>query len=101
MVVAPKYSLQTQAKIPLALAALHNFIQCYNANDDTKINDDEVGDLKVVDLPVIPTVTPINPEHLGTHISQEEKDRAIKLRNDIATTMWDDYKQVLAEQELE
>ncbi|TFK32007.1 hypothetical protein BDQ12DRAFT_617848, partial [Crucibulum laeve] len=72
MVASPEYSLQTQAKILLALGSLHNFIQITdpsdNARDDEDNSDDESG----------PSFfqSEINPEHLGGYISQVEKDRA-------------------------
>jgi hypothetical protein len=38
MVAAPEYSLQTQSKIPLALAALHNLICVVDPDDEADMD---------------------------------------------------------------
>jgi len=43
MVAAPEYSLQTQAKIPLTLGSLHNFI-CITDPDEALYKDDHEDD---------------------------------------------------------
>ena len=80
MVAAPEYSLQTQAKIPLALAALHNFIRINDPNDDAFHEDDNEDDGGYVEQE-------INLEHLGQQISQVEKDRAGAAQDEIAMCM--------------
>lgn len=34
LLLAPEYSLEIQAQIPVALAAMHNFIHSHNPNND-------------------------------------------------------------------
>jgi len=86
MVAVPEYSLQMQSKIPLALAALHNLIHLVDPDDEADMD----GDYEAA--------APISPDHLGTHISQGEKDRASTMRDNIARVMWEDYQRQLAEQ---
>jgi hypothetical protein len=95
MNVTPEYSAATQAKIPCALAALHNFIQIHNLDD---FSDDGPG----LGGPRNPTFTlrevdgdnrRIFPEEeLGRFISPEEKMRAEAFRDRIAQEMWDQYE---------
>ena len=91
MVVAPEYNLQTQAKIPAALAALHNFIRIHDPDDNAQDEDDYEEDHN------LRSPVEIHAEHLGGHISQAEKDRASAKRDAIATAMWVDYQNVLAQ----
>lgn len=97
MVAAPEYNLRTQAKIPLALACLHNFIRISDPDDeahnDNDYNDEEADNTRVHNE--------INPEHLGQHISSAEKDRASAARDTIAMAMWEDYLSKLAEREVQ
>jgi hypothetical protein len=70
MVAAPEYDLPTQAKIPPALAVLHNFIWIHDPDYDVQDGDDyEDGNNPH------PSVA-IELEHIGRHISQAEKDQA-------------------------
>ncbi len=91
MVVAPEYSLRTQSKIPLALAALHNLIHLVDPDDEADMD----GDYEAVEI--ASATAPINLDHLGSHISQAEKDRASTMRDNIARVMWEDYQRQLAE----
>lgn len=86
-----EYLVYTQSKIPLALAALHNFIWLVDPEDDADIDgDNEAGETPSA-------AAPINLDHLGSHISQVEKDQASAMRHDIARVMWGDYQRELAE----
>ena len=93
MVAAPEYNLRTQAKIPLALGALHNFIHIHDPTDDAETTCDYLAYSEQVNYGA-----DINPEHLGAYISQAEKDRASITRDNIAKAMWVDYQGYLAEQ---
>jgi hypothetical protein len=95
MVVSPEYSLQTQAKIPLALGSLHNFIRISDPGDDARDDEDYCDDEDQTSF----SQPDINSEHLGQHISQAEKDRASDVRDQIAIAMWEDYQNLLVEQE--
>ena len=87
MAAAVEYNLRTQAKIPAALAALHNFIRTFDP-DDLAEDDDIEDSFHDEDLP---EEIPITPENLGTHISAEERARASQKRDQIAKAMWRDY----------
>ena len=96
MVVAPEYDLRTQAKIPLALAALHNFIRLLNPTDEAYSEEDLARDgLERRESGSISM--DINPDHLGSHISQAEKEQANIMRDTIARAMWTDYQRLLEE----
>lgn len=90
MVASPEYDLRTQAKIPLALGSLHNFIRIMDPDDEATDDEDEP------ESSIVHT-TEINPDHLGGNISQAEKDRAGATRDRIAIAMWEDYQRVLME----
>ncbi|KAJ6479679.1 hypothetical protein C8R45DRAFT_832624, partial [Mycena sanguinolenta] len=90
----PTLDCETQAKIPCALAALHNFIHILEPDD---FSDDGPGH----GGPRNPTFTlhEINgderrtfpPEELGRFISPAEKAHAEAFRDRIAQEMWDQY----------
>lgn len=84
--------MDMQARIPPALAAIHNFIFKHDTTEQEDFLD-------------IPDPTPGNPpshEDLGI-LSQgapntAEKTRAKERRDKIAQAMWDNYQALLAEQ---
>jgi hypothetical protein len=82
MVAASEYNLWTQAKIPLALGALHNFIHVHDPADKAETAYDYLVGSGQVNYGAN-----INPEHLGAHISQAEKDQAGIIRDNIARAM--------------
>jgi len=90
--LAPEYNMDMQARIPPALAAIHNFIFKHDTTEQEDFLD-------------IPDPTPGNPpshEDLGI-LSQgapntAEKTRAKERRDKIAQAMWDNYQALLAEQ---
>ena len=96
MVVAHKYDLQTQAKIPLALAALHNSTHILDPMDNAETEDDYSTE-DLMNNHSAPPPLPIDPTKLQSHITQEEKIWAGKMRDDIAKAVWDDYWRELAE----
>jgi hypothetical protein len=67
MVAAPEYTLQTQSKIPLALAALHHLIHRVDPNDEADMDSDYEGG------EAASAAAPINPEHLGSHLTSRER----------------------------
>ena len=79
---APQYNMEIQAKIPAALAALHNFIMDYDETDlDHYLN--EFADLE-----------PTNNGDLGDGgIGAAERARANTKRDQIAMAMWNRYQQ--------
>ncbi|KAJ7194981.1 hypothetical protein GGX14DRAFT_377535, partial [Mycena pura] len=94
MNVAPEYSVETQAKIPCALAALHNFIRLHDPDDYADDGPGHGG-------PRNPTFTlhdmdgderhQFPEEELGRFVNQAEKQRARLFRDNIAREMWAQY----------
>jgi hypothetical protein len=85
---APEYAMPIQARIPVGLAAVHNFILAYDDTDLKNYLDslpgggtggEEVGELG--DGP----------------ISRTEYNRASALRDQIAEEMWQSYQAFIAE----
>lgn len=85
LVAAPEYSPETQAKLVLAICALHNFILSYDPDDG-----------EMYDAPELERGTPIpQPDELGRHISTAESRRAGVRRDQIAKDMWEQYQEYL------
>lgn len=95
MSAAAEYNLHTQAKIPGAIATLHNFIHIHDpdnlAHDDSDNSNSDDEDFAPSNTGDIP----ITPESLGGHISQAEKDCTSVKQDEIAMAMWNDYKEEL------
>lgn len=94
MAAAAEYGLHTQAKIPAAIAALHNFVHIHDP-DDLATEEGDNGDDSEDDARGNGHEIPITPENLGGHISQAEKDCAGAKRDEIAMAMWEDYVEEL------
>lgn len=82
MVAAPEYSPDIQAKVVLALCALHNFIRVHNPDD----LDDRDWQEEIERQPPMPTA-----DDLRNRVNQAERDRAIAKREQVAHDMWSDY----------
>ena len=86
LLLAPQYSLEIQARIPAALAAIHNFICAHSdANDDNPLEMNG-GDVNI------------------THDNSNEDDgpafnpdNVDEQRDQIAKAMWHDYQKVCRE----
>jgi len=85
LLLAPEYSLEIQARIPAALAAIHNFIRTYDADDEDPLatNGDNAG--------------LGNFDGDGGHTFARTRDDVDERRDQIAQAMWDDYRQVCME----
>jgi hypothetical protein len=80
--------MDVQARIPVALVALHNFIHLHDPNDINSYND------QVVDLQVEAHDT----SELGTgQVTPHERERANLRRDRIAQAMWAQYQSTLQE----
>jgi len=92
----PEYDMRTQALIPAALAALHNFIREYdpeeirsfdlgdnNPNDDYQLRDLQMGP------------QPGSVGELGGNVTPAERVRANARRDVIASNMWEQYQNYL------
>ena len=86
MAAVAEYSVKTQAKIPAALAALHNFIWIYDPDDLAEEDDDSDNENHIP-----PPEIPIIPENLGHHITTAEWVQAAERHVSIAKAMWEDY----------
>ena len=82
MVAAPEYSVEVQAKIVLALCALHNFIRIHD-QDDLFSEEEELETTR--------TAPERQPEDYRGYISEEERSRASTKRDEIAHAMWAQY----------
>lgn len=91
LLLAPQYSLEIQARIPAALAAIHNFIcEHSDADDDNplKMNGGDMvnaghdGDSNEDDGPIL------------NNVDVDER------RDQIARAMWDDYQKVCKERRI-
>lgn len=88
------FDLAIQARIPPALAALHNFILQFDPSDiEDFLNDPGVVD----DEPSAADYTRDIYGRLAEGApSREEKEKAEKLRDQIAEKMWIQYQEWLA-----
>lgn len=89
LVVAPEYTLGTQAKMVPALCVLHNFIRVHDVDDLPTLGDNFQS--RVTQR----TVRADSLEGLGGDISAAEKRRATSARDTIAKEMWDSYQRYL------
>ena len=85
LVAAPEYSTKTQAKLVLAICALHNFIGSYDPDDAASYDISELDR----DSPFP------QAEELGHNLSQQESRRANSRRDMIAKEMWEQYQEYL------
>ena len=81
--MAPEYSLEIQARIPAALAAMQNFIRSHDPKDEgpQTANDNIIHYNSGSGDEAGPTVAPKEDEQ----------------RDQIAQAMWDDYQRVCKE----
>jgi hypothetical protein len=87
LLLAPEYSLEVQARIPAALAAIHNFISIHNPHDQPISSTASGGGQMYsedVDVDVASMEAP-GPDDTDLH------------RDMIAQKMWDDYVQICTE----
>jgi hypothetical protein len=94
----PQFDMSIQAKIPPALAALHNFIIDHDPQDIDEYlsGDPRSDDIHEDDLDPNPG-QPQNNEFgrlADGAVTQAEKARATIARNQIAEVMWVDYQRV-------
>jgi hypothetical protein len=89
--LAPEYSLDIQARIPTALCAIHNFIQCHDADEESPSATDDSFDHHNED----------NEPHGEQVVDPEEENEVDQQRDQIAQAMWDDYQRVCAERDIQ
>ena len=81
----PEYDMSIQARIPAALAALHNFIRVYDPGD-IDVDVDEPLNFQFGRDPSDRDVG-----ELGSLVTLAETARANERRDKIATDMWERY----------
>ena len=88
LLIAPEYSLEIQACIPAALAAIHNFICHHEPGEDEVINNEElIGGMVEND----------DDDVEWTDGGVDEQDVR---RDSIASAMWEQYQSEYANQGL-
>ncbi|KAJ3820985.1 hypothetical protein EV361DRAFT_811944, partial [Lentinula raphanica] len=94
MKTVPEYPIHTQARIPAALAAIHNFIRLQDPTDDLF----QFTQTEEINLSSIHSDEFSSPEtYYHFHISPEEKDRASASWDRIAQECWNQYQLYLTE----
>ncbi|KAJ6447985.1 hypothetical protein C8R45DRAFT_769416, partial [Mycena sanguinolenta] len=94
LVHAPHYNMETQARIPSALVALHNFILEHDESDLNRwIIDEQAED----SLPGSRRAHPVDFGLLSSsdRIMNAEKSRAESKRDQLAHAMSADYENIL------
>ena len=87
LLLAPQYGLEIQARIPAALAAIHNFISTHSDTNDDNLLNMNGGDL-------------VNATHDDSNEDDGPTfnvDNVDERRDQIARAMWDDYQAVCRE----
>ena len=82
LLLAPKYSLEIQARIPAALCAIHNFICVHDSTDSVDDEDNNDG-------------TALNDD--AAEAAPAEPNEPSARRDRIAQDMWEDYLAVRLE----
>jgi len=87
LLLAPEYSLDIQARIPVALSSIHNFIRTHEPGEEPLQGNPDIP-------PDDNSDEDLNPVGTGI-VEQEEADVR---RDKIAQDMWDHYRHVCEEQ---
>lgn len=92
----PGYDMKIQARIPAALAALHNFILEHDPEDrvDPEVWDPSPGG--TVDPDMVATLL-LQGELATERRTSEESEAGARLRDRIADEMWAQYQEYLRE----
>lgn len=91
MLLAPEYKLKVQIWIPVALAALHNFIHMHNAEEGDPPDDLDVDNHRNQGYDN-------NDDQNSTNVEEETTNHSADTRRlGIANYMWEDYQHVLQE----
>lgn|ERR1700722_5247602 len=84
--MAPEYNLNIQARIPMALCAIHNFI-CQHDPTEGNLPEQENLIFNSEDPAYRTSLEDAKEDEGGGNVRQDE----------IAWGMWDDYQQIIAE----
>ena len=94
LLLAPEYNLDMQARIPVALCALHNFIRVHDPFEDNTINNFEDDDGLVDPGGNSQSVADAGTDEVDFFA---DANGGNQLWNEIATCMWRDYQNILRE----
>uniref|UniRef100_A0A0W0FLU1 DUF8040 domain-containing protein n=1 Tax=Moniliophthora roreri TaxID=221103 RepID=A0A0W0FLU1_MONRR len=88
---APEYNLGTQACIPVACTALHNFIQLHDPKDpELSLPEDDLTISFHMSVDGMALSSP-DPHSQGAYMLPEEKERAKAFCDNLAQHMWEHY----------
>ncbi|KAJ6525029.1 hypothetical protein DFH09DRAFT_888641, partial [Mycena vulgaris] len=98
LVMPPGYNMKIQARIPAALAALHNFILEHDPDDhvDPELWDPSPG--ATVDPDAVAALR-LQGELATERRTSEESEAGERLRDHIADEMWVQYQEILRERQ--
>jgi hypothetical protein len=88
LLIAPEYNLEVQARIPVALSALHNFI---------RIHDPDEGSVSDIDDDYVSNDADRNDTTPGLRAEAEGREEVDARRDQIAEEMWADYQHICQE----
>lgn len=88
LLIAPEYNLEVQARIPVALSALHNFI---------RIHDPDEGSVSDIDDNYVSNDADRNDTTPGLGAEAEGREEVDARRDQIAEEMWADYQRICQE----
>ena len=88
MLLAPEYSLEIQARIPAALAAIHTFISIHNPHDQPISSSSSDGAVWMYD----------DTDNDGNTFMGAGNEDVDERRDTIAQEMWMDYLDICTEQ---
>jgi hypothetical protein len=98
LITPPAYDMGIQARIPAALAALHNFILEHDPEDrvDPEVWDPSPGGM--IDPDIVAELR-LQGELATERHTSEESEAGARLRDHIADKMWVQYEEILRERQ--
>lgn len=85
--------MMVQARIPAALAALHNYVRLHDPEDEIFVVERET----LLDASTSPPNQDLPGEYRSGYVSTEERNRASVRRDQIAQELWEQYQAYLEE----
>lgn len=83
LLLAPEYSLEIQARLPVALAAVHNFILYHEPLDQPEATTEGNAGAEVHGR--------LDPDHRASSMEAEDDEEGDERRETIANAMWEEY----------
>jgi hypothetical protein len=94
LVIPPEYDMRTQARLPAALGALHNFIRNNDPAEMDDLDDDDENEDRHELHPSIST-----GDLADGAPGRTERREADNRRDNIAKAMWEDYRREIRRRE--